>query len=122
MRVNSQLQKLGGMDAPINRDCQKWLKTNGLLDFGEIAVTSAGELKCKHIIHTVGAIAGEEDSDRDLERCIEQILDKADELGDVNTISIPPLSCGGIGFLEEECAEIMIRTCVKWFHKFGSSC
>ena len=96
------------MEAPINKECTKWLKQNGPLQLGNLVVTKAGELKCKHIIHTLGAVAGMADSNQQLMLCVSNILDKADELKDVETISMPPISCCGVGFEEDLCAEIMI--------------
>ena len=77
-------------------------------------VTRAGELKCKHIIHTVGVVAGLDDSESDLRDLIYDILDKANDLDDVKSINLPPISCCGIGFHEDKCAEIMIKTCERW--------
>jgi len=50
-------------------------------------------------------------------KSVEQVLDKADALGDVRSISIPPISCTSIGFDEDECASIMLQTCVGWLDK-----
>ena len=38
----------------IQKECTQYVKANGNVDEGNCAVTGAGNLKCKHVIHTVG--------------------------------------------------------------------
>jgi len=46
-------------------------------------------------------------------------LDKADSLGDVESISIPALASGMYGFPKERCARVIIDACVEWIMKNG---
>ena len=46
----------------------------------------------------MGAFAGFEDSPVQLKEVIEKCLDKAEAMGDVKTICLPPISCTSAGF------------------------
>jgi len=78
-------------------------------------VTSGGKLPCKYVIHGIAPIYNKEDPEESieyLEKCISNILLKANELDDVKTISIPAISSGCYGFTIEKCAEVIISTCI----------
>ena len=116
--VSHQLQRVGGIT--INQDCKAHILKFGPLEYGQVAITSAGGLKCKHVIHTMGAFAGFKDSPVQLKEIIEKCLDKAEAMGDVQTICLPPISCNTAGFASDECAKIMIQTCVSWLDQNGT--
>jgi O-acetyl-ADP-ribose deacetylase (regulator of RNase III) len=59
-------------------------------------------------------VAGHDESESEFRDLIYDILDKANDLNDVRSINFPPISCSGIGFEEDKCAEIMIKTCERW--------
>ena len=52
-----------------------------------------------------------------LERCIDRILDYANNVGDVATLSFPAISTNIYGFSKERSAKIYYDTCIKWFKK-----
>ena len=115
LKVDPRLQRYAGLDAPIQAECNQWIKDNGLFESGKLVVTESGDLKCKHIIHTLGVVIVDEEDDNSVQfvDCIESILEKANELK-IESISFPPISCGGAGFKADLCAELMISTCVRW--------
>ena len=93
--------------------------------FGCAIETTVGKLNCKHLIHTVGPMYMRHDpvksrdhyidvSSECLQKCIISVLDKAHNLDDVESISIPTISCGIYGFPKETCAEIILTTCTDW--------
>ncbi|MEM2755194.1 MAG: macro domain-containing protein, partial [Candidatus Methanomethylicia archaeon] len=89
---------------------------HGPVSVGSVAVTSAGRLKAKYIIHAVGPIYGEKDSDRKLSSAVRSALNKAEELK-LNTIALPAISTGVYGYPLEKCAEIMANVLMEFSNK-----
>lgn len=62
--ANSSLMGGGGVDGAIHRaggaaileECKKIVAKQGRLPTGEAVITTAGNLKCKYVIHTVGPV------------------------------------------------------------------
>ncbi|MGC8568775.1 MAG: macro domain-containing protein [Nitrososphaeria archaeon] len=86
----------------IQKESDEFVKKHGPLRKGEVAVTTAGRLRAKHIIHTVGPIYGQ-GSMEDLVAAYLASLRKADELGDA-CIAFPAISTGAYGFPMEDSA------------------
>ena len=85
-------------------------KKIGVIARGNIAVTSAFNLKAKYIIHTVGPVwtdgkSGEYDV---LASCYQKSLDKAFELG-CGSIAFPLIATGVYGFPKDKALQIAIR-------------
>ena len=75
------------------------------------------------MIHGIAPIYNKEDPEESIEylkKCINNILEKANGLDDVKSLSIPAISSGCYGFSMEKCAEIIINTCIDWLKKNGS--
>jgi O-acetyl-ADP-ribose deacetylase len=51
---------------------------------------------------------------RNLKKTVLRVLDQADELENVVSVSIPTISCGIYGFPTRRCAGITIKACVEW--------
>ena len=122
--ANSHLAHGGGVAGAIVRrggyviqeESDRWVAEHGAVPTGQVAVTSAGSLPCKTIIHAVGPVwhggsAHEEDL---LESAVLNSLLKAEELK-LSSIALPAISSGIFGFPKERCAEIMIAAAVDFF-------
>lgn len=118
--ANSSLMGGGGVDGAIHRAAgpqllghcrkvrdQEW--PDGLPP-GEAAVTPAGDLPAKYVIHTVGPNrhAGETDPDV-LASCFRQSLAKAAEVG-AESVAFPAVGAGVYGWPAEEVAEAAYQT------------
>lgn len=81
----------------------------GSLDYGSVAVTSAGALPYKHIFHVVGPIYedGKQGERELLEKSISSCLQKAESLH-IRSISFPAISAGICGFPRSKCAEAFL--------------
>jgi O-acetyl-ADP-ribose deacetylase (regulator of RNase III) len=79
----------------------------GPIDVGEAAVTGAGALKAKHVIHA--AVMGQDlrTSENHIKNATFNSLTKADELR-LNSIAFPALGTGVGGFSTDMCAAIMM--------------
>jgi O-acetyl-ADP-ribose deacetylase (regulator of RNase III) len=92
---------------------QEELKELGTLKTTEVVVTSAGEMKAKHIIHAVGPRFQEEGLEDKLRTTILNCLKKADEKG-IKMIAFPPMGAGFYGVPLDISAEITLTTVVNY--------
>lgn len=81
----------------------------GPVPLGEAAVTGAGDLKAKYVIHAAGMRPGGAVTRESLVNSTRNSLLKADENG-AASIAFPAIGTGVGGFPLGECAEIMINT------------
>ena len=115
--ANSHLKHGGGVAGAIVRrggreiqvESDEYVRRNGPVKTGNVAVTSAGKLKARWIVHAVGPVWGEGNEDEKLKDAVMNSLKKADELG-ARSISIPAISSGIFGFPKERCAEVFFET------------
>jgi len=80
---------------------------------GQAAVTSAGALPARYVIHAVGPVWGSGDEDQKLRSAVENSLARAHELG-IHSVSLPAISSGIFGFPKDRCAEILLDTAVAF--------
>mgnify|MGYP002620327761 CR=1 FL=1 len=92
------------------------------LELGTAHVTSAGNLKAKHIIHVVCPVwmGGANDEEIKLGECVINALKKADELK-LTKLAVPSLSSGAFGFPRDICARILVSKCMEYFDKNENS-
>ena len=122
--ANSHLAHGGGVAGAIVRrggyeiqeESDRWVAEHGAVPTGQVAVTSAGSLPCKWVIHAVGPVwhGGSAHEEELLESAVLNSLLKAEELR-LGSIALPAISSGIFGFPKERCAEIMIATAVNFF-------
>lgn len=117
--ANSSLMGGGGVDGAIHRkggptileECRQ-VRSNEYPDGlpkGRAVATTAGELRARWVIHTVGPVyAKSEDRSELLASCHTKSLRVADELG-ARTVAFPAISTGVYGYPVEEAAPVAIR-------------
>ena len=101
--VAGAIRKKGG--PKIQQECDKI----GGTFVGGAAITTAGNLKAKYVIHAVGPHKGEGSEDEKLKNATLNSLKLADE-NNLESISFPAISTGIFGFPIKRCAEIMLKT------------
>ena len=110
--ANSRLAGGGGVDGAIHRaggpeimaECRKI----GSCPTGEAVITTAGRLKAKKVIHTVGPIyRGRAEDPRLLANAYLNSLDLAAERG-LRTVAFPSLSTGAYGYPLEAAAKVAL--------------
>ncbi len=112
--ANSYLKHGGGVALAIVRkggkviqeESDRYVQEHGPVPVGSVAVTNAGKLKAKYIIHAVGPVYGDEKGDEKLASAIRSALLKAEELK-LMSIALPAISTGVYGYPFEKCAAIM---------------
>ena len=115
--ANAQLVLGGGVAGAIRRKggprIQAECKEIGGTFVGGAVITTAGDLKTKHVIHAVGPRMGEGNENEKLKNATLNSLKVADE-NNLRSISFPAISSGIFGFPIERCAKIMIETTINY--------
>jgi putative ATPase len=121
--ANSFLEHGGGVAGAIVRrggpgiqtESRRWVEQHGRVPTGQVAVTGAGTLPARYVIHAVGPVwhGGQQGEDDDLRSAVRNSLARAEELG-LNSIALPAISSGIFGFPRERCARILIQTAMDF--------
>jgi O-acetyl-ADP-ribose deacetylase (regulator of RNase III) len=115
--ANSHLQHGGGVAGAIVRKGGQIIQDEsdeiGFVPVGRAAITGAGKLKAKFVIHAVGPRMGEGDEDRKLKSAVLSSLQIASEKG-LKSISMPAISSGIFGFPKDRCAMILVNESVSF--------
>jgi len=110
--ANSRLQHGGGVAGAIVRKgghiIQEESDRIGYVPVGGAAITGAGRLPCRYVIHAVGPRMGEGDEDSKLKGAVLSSLKLASGKG-LKSISLPAISSGIFGFPKDRCAEILVN-------------
>lgn len=111
--ANSDLVLGGGVAGAIRSrggpTVQKECDAHGPVKVGEAALTGAGELPARHIIHAASMALGGRTTAESLRSSMDHVFRLAHEHG-VRTIAIPAVGTGIAGFPMEECAVVMARS------------
>ncbi len=122
--ANSHLQHGGGVAGAIvragGRQIQDESDKTGFVPEGEVAVTGAGALAAKYVIHAVGPRGGDPQADEKLTNAVQNSLNKADELG-LASVSMPAISSGIFGFPKDRCAQVLLTTAHDWLQAHPDS-
>jgi O-acetyl-ADP-ribose deacetylase (regulator of RNase III) len=116
--ANSGLMGGGGVDGAIHRaggpaileECKIIVARHGRLPAGKAVITTAGKMKAKHVIHTVGPVwrGGGENESALLASAYRESLRLAAEQK-LNSIAFPSISTGAYGYPVEEAAAVAVK-------------
>ena len=117
--ANSSLMGGGGVDGAIHRaggpaileECEQIVARQGRLPTGQAVITTAGNMKAKHVIHTVGPIwrGGSQGEAESLASAYRESLKLAAD-NNLSSISFPSISTGAYGYPIDEASQIAIKT------------
>ena len=108
--VAGAIRSYGGPS--IQQECYKI----GPIQVGEAALTNAGNLKAKYIIHAAGPVSGEGAEEEKLHNATLNSLKIAEERK-IKDIVFPAISTGIFGFPIEKCSEIMLKVAIEFLEK-----
>jgi O-acetyl-ADP-ribose deacetylase len=126
--ANSSLMGGGGVDGAIHRkggpkileECKRIRATEWPdgLPTGKAVITSSGNLKAKHVIHTVGPVwlGGFHVEAELLKQAYKNSLRLAVAKG-LKTIAFPSISTGAYGYPIEDASRIAVRTVKEFLEK-----
>jgi len=80
---------------------------------GNAAVTSAGDLPCRWVIHAVGPIWGEGNEEASLRSAVRASFDRAAEQG-ATSIALPAISTGIFGYPKREGTAAIVEEARSW--------
>jgi O-acetyl-ADP-ribose deacetylase len=80
----------------------------GTIPLGEAAITGAGLLRARHVIHAASMRLGESTSEENLRAATRNSLTRANE-NSLKTIAFPAIGTGIAGFPIERCAQAMLE-------------
>lgn len=104
--VAGAIRRKGGEE--IQRECDQI----GSIPVGYAAITTAGKLKSRFVIHAASMQLGGKTTAEALRHCTSHALRIASERG-LKTIAFPAVGTGIAGFPMEECASVMLREVVE---------
>ena len=90
-------------------EVKKDLETKGPVADGESVVSTAGMMKAKYIIHSVGPKFQEQNTEEKLRKTMKSALRAADEKG-IERVAFPPMGSGFYGIPPDLCAQVMVST------------
>lgn len=124
--ANEHLAHGGGVAGAIVRkggriiqdESTAWVQEHGPVRTGTAAITSAGRLPAKKVIHAVGPVwrGGESGEEEKLADAVRSALALASEHGLVS-ISLPAISSGIFGFPKKLCAQVILKAARNFFHR-----
>jgi O-acetyl-ADP-ribose deacetylase (regulator of RNase III) len=121
--ANSGLMGGGGVDGAIHRaggpaileDCKKIVARQGRLPTGQAVITTAGNMKAKHVIHTVGPVwqGGTHGEPELLANAYRESL-KLAAANQLASISFPSISTGVYGYPIDKAAVTAIKEAIAF--------
>jgi len=121
--ANSGLMGGGGVDGAIHRaggpaileECKKIVARQGRLPTGKAVITTAGNMKARYVIHTVGPVwqDGTQGEPAQLASAYRESLKLAAE-NKLAGISFPSISTGAYGYPADKAARIAIKEVVSF--------
>jgi len=121
--ANSGLMGGGGVDGAIHRaggpaileECKQIVSRQGRLPTGQAVITTAGNMKTRHVIHTVGPVwhGGKQGEPGLLESAYDESLKLAAE-NNLTSVSFPSISTGVYSYPVDEASRIALKTVVSF--------
>ncbi len=124
--ANSGLMGGGGVDGAIHRaggpaileECRQIVARQGRLPTGKAVITTGGNLRAKHVIHTVGPIwqGGNKGEAALLESAYQESL-KLAAAHDLASVSFPSISTGAYGYPLAEASRVAVRAVASFLRE-----
>jgi len=119
--ANERLMHGGGVAGAISRksgglvqeESDAWVRRHGPVATGTAAITGAGRLPAKYVVHTVGPVWGSGNEEEKLGSAVRSALALA-ETHHLQSISIPGISSGIFGGPKNVCARVIMQASVDY--------
>eukprot|EP00455_Lapot_gusevi_P040535 TRINITY_DN4593_c0_g1_i1.p1 TRINITY_DN4593_c0_g1~~TRINITY_DN4593_c0_g1_i1.p1 ORF type:complete len:292 (+),score=55.49 TRINITY_DN4593_c0_g1_i1:96-971(+) len=102
----------------IQQQSYQYIRQHGDVDEGMCMHTSAGNLPCRYVIHSVGPMwrGGGMGEEMLLQMAVRNCFEEAEKLN-ARSISLPAISSGIFGFPKDRCARIMWDTALEYIRE-----
>src|ERR1700758_4475470 len=111
--ANNDLQLGGGVAGAIRRaggpDIQDECDAHGPVRVGEAAITGAGRLRARYVIHAASMSLGGRATRGALKSSLDEVFRLA-RMHEVRTLAVPAVGTGIAGFPIDECARVMAES------------
>ena len=124
--ANPRLMGGGGVDGAIHRaggpailaECKQIVSKQGHLPTGKAVITTGGNLKAKHVIHTVGPVwhGGSSGEAELLASAYQESLKIATEYN-LTSVSFPSISTGAYGYPVGEAPRVALQAVVSFLRQ-----
>ena len=124
--ANSGLMGGGGVDGAIHRaggpaileECKKIVAAQGRLPTGKAVITSAGNMKANHVIHTVGPVwhSGNNREPELLASAYRESLQLAAD-NQQTSVAFPSISTGAYGYPVDQAARVALKEVISFLSK-----
>jgi O-acetyl-ADP-ribose deacetylase (regulator of RNase III) len=123
--ANENLQHGGGVAAAIanaggpiiQQESDEWIAEHGPIGRGRAAITSAGQLPARYVIHVVGPRYREgQDNEGLLQEAVTTALNAA-ALSGCRTVALPAISAGIFGYPREEACRVIVAASRTWLDR-----
>lgn len=126
--ANEHLAHGGGVAGAISRkggpaiqaESIDWVRRRGPVVTGSAAITGAGRLAAKYVIHAVGPVWGSGNEESKLGSAVTGALALADQ-HHLSSISIPGISSGIFGGPKDVCARVIVRAGLDYLEQHPES-
>ncbi len=127
--ANEHLHHGGGVAAALVRagggvlqdESDRWIREHGPLRPGTAAVTGAGEMDARWVIHVAGPrFRNDQDNAGLLTSAVRAALDAADDIG-ARSIALPAISAGIFGYPLIEATAVIASACRDWIAEHRES-
>jgi len=122
--ANAQLKHGGGVAGAISRrggpqiqiESDEWVRQHGPITHEQPAITSAGNLPCRYVIHAVGPIWGQGEEDQKLLNTIAGVLRLASD-HNLTSLALPAISTGIFRFPKERAARRIVEAIMDFYSR-----
>lgn len=116
--VAGAIVRKGGRE--IQEESRRWVQEHGPVPTGGAAVTGAGKLQARWVIHAVGPVWGSGNEEALLASAVKSALARADEQG-ARSISLPAISTGIFGFPKPLGVRVILRAVQEYLDQHPAS-
>jgi len=116
--VAGAIVRKGGRE--IQEESSRWVREHGPVRTGTAAITGAGRLPARYVIHAVGPRWGMGEEERLLTQAVQSALALADEKG-LQSISLPAISTGIFGFPKPLGAKVILDAVEEYLDEHPES-
>jgi putative ATPase len=116
--VAGAIVRRGGRE--IQEESDRWVREHGPVPTGSAAITGAGRLRARYVVHAVGPRWGMGNEEKLLAQAVSSALQRADEVG-ARSVALPAISTGIFGFPKESGVRVIVTAVQEYLDSHPES-